>query len=182
MFKLKVVCIGIAVVVATGAAVTMVRRPGRKLHDFRGQRDQQATSSQEQEQAQPQDVVFAPAVHGQVIDRTAQQKECVANQLLDGHISLLEAAEQFRCLNHAAYAPGLAPLTPGETEDERMCREVLSLARRRLAECYPGAVEELIAPHEEEFRRCKETGVFAKRQQTAGQLRITFEITGSPSR
>jgi hypothetical protein len=50
--------------------------------------------------------------------------------VIDGRLSLLEAADSFFCLNRQAPVP--AGVLPGDTEGERACRQVLAFVRAEL--------------------------------------------------
>jgi glutathione S-transferase len=91
------------------------------------------------------------------VDRRVREKERIGCAVIDGRLTLFEAAALFRRLNEAPPKP--APLSasfPGDSEEERLCRQVIRWAWRRLSECYPGGAEALVAPYEEELRRHKE--------------------------
>jgi hypothetical protein len=179
MSKLNIfgVVLGSAMAILAGLAVACW--PTYRLEHFSGQRTE--TTACTLKESHQTDTVPAPTTSDQTTDRITLEKERIANRLIDHHITLLQAAEQFRRLDQDLPATSLAPLSPSKSEDECLCREVLARARRRLEECYPGGVNELIAPFEEEFRRFKENGR-ARPLRLSGSIRITFTTCDPPER
>src|SRR5262245_30149667 len=70
-----------------------------------------------------------PGVPAALAERI-QARQQVADDLIDGRMSFLEAADTFYCLNRQA--PGMAGALPGETESEIACRLMLAHARAEL--------------------------------------------------
>jgi hypothetical protein len=92
------------------------------------------------------------------IKRRIQEKERLAGELIDGRLTLFEAAALFRRLNDAPPKCALppAPDCPGDSEEERLCRQVIGWAWHRLEKCDPGRANDLAGACEEELRRHKE--------------------------
>jgi hypothetical protein len=92
----------------------------------------------------------------QAVDRRIKEKSRIAAELIDGQVTLFEAAAHFRRLD-AAF-PVLQPVRFGSSDDENecLCREVIAWVRQILSELYPGGVDELTAPFEDQLRRHKE--------------------------
>jgi len=91
------------------------------------------------------------------IGRRIQEKERLAGELIDGRLTLFEAAARFRRLNAEPPAPPpLALSYPGDSEEERLCRQVIGWASRRLEKSDPGRANDFAGACEEELRRHKE--------------------------
>ncbi len=90
------------------------------------------------------------------VGRRIQEKERIAGELIDGRLTLFEAAARFRRLN--AEPPAAPPPLsyPGDSEEERLCRQVIRWASHRLQERDPGRANDRAAAWEEELRRHKE--------------------------
>jgi hypothetical protein len=91
------------------------------------------------------------------IARRIHEKERLAAELIDGRLTLFEAAALFHRLNAEPPAPPpLALSYPGDSEEERLCRQVIGWAWHRLEKCDPGRANDLEGACEEELRRHKE--------------------------
>jgi hypothetical protein len=94
------------------------------------------------------------------IDRRVQEKDRVAGELVDGRLTLFEAAAHFRRLNDGGPKPAApaALVYPGDSEEECLCRQVIAYARPLLNR-HPAdtrEADEFVARCEEELRRHKE--------------------------
>jgi hypothetical protein len=96
-----------------------------------------------------------PAPQSRALDRRAFAKERIIVKLLDGRLTLFEAAAQFRCLN--AEDPVVPPLPDcaGDTEEEQLCWQVISYVEAHL-HLSKGDYSEATARLKEELRRHKE--------------------------
>jgi hypothetical protein len=91
------------------------------------------------------------------LDRRIAEKDRLAAEVVGGRLTLLEAAARFRRLNHDD--PPAVPLDvyyPGDSEEERLCRQVIAYVGARLRGCDPDVAGGLLAPYEEELRCHKE--------------------------
>ncbi len=89
----------------------------------------------------------------EILMERIRAKGRVANDLVARRLTLLEAAAQFRHLNHEppqAPAAGL-DCFPGRTENERLCRQVLSWVPGVMEGCAPTQIEELVCGLEAEL-------------------------------
>jgi hypothetical protein len=104
------------------------------------------------------DPVTEPDEDDLAVQRRILEKERVACELIDGRLTLFEAAALFRRLNEAPprAMDATALRFPGDSGEERLCRLVIHWAWRRLHECYPAGADELAARYEDELRRHKE--------------------------
>ena len=68
------------------------------------------------------------------IERSLREKDQVARAVIDGRLTLVEAVARFRAIN--ASRPANLPVRldqyPGKTDEERVCREVISYVETRL--------------------------------------------------
>ena len=92
------------------------------------------------------------------IARRIQEKDRIAGELIDGRLTLFEAAARFGRLNAEPPAPPLALslFYPSDSEEERLCRQVIAWASRRLEKSDPDRANDLAGACEEELRRHKE--------------------------
>jgi hypothetical protein len=94
------------------------------------------------------------------IDRRIDEKDRLANELIDGRLTLFEAAAHFRRLNDGGskFAAPLSMFYPGDSEEERLCRQAISYAQHCLNQRRVGdrAADEFAARCEEELCRHKE--------------------------
>jgi hypothetical protein len=91
------------------------------------------------------------------VQRRILEKERVAQELVDGRLTLFEAATIFRRLN-AAPPRSTAPLAlyhPGDSEEERLCRHVIAWVRTRMVRRSPYLADVLASRLEEELSRHK---------------------------
>jgi hypothetical protein len=93
------------------------------------------------------------------VDRRIEQKDRLAGEVVAGRLTLFEAAARFRRLNDEPPAPTpLSASFPGDSEEERLCRQVIDFARSWLRQ-QPGGdreADEFAARCEDELRRHKE--------------------------
>jgi hypothetical protein len=97
------------------------------------------------------------ARHVGAVDRRIAEKDRLAAEVVGGRLTLFEAAARFRRLNDDD--PPAAPLGayyPGDSEEERLCRQVIAYVGARLRACAPDGADGLLAPYEDELRRHKE--------------------------
>src|SRR5262249_36855021 len=94
------------------------------------------------------------------IDRRIEAKDRLANELIDGRLTLFETAAHFRRFNDVSpkFAAPLSMFYSGDSEEERLCRQVISYARPLLKRppAENRAADEFEARCEEELRRHKE--------------------------
>ena len=92
------------------------------------------------------------------IARRIQEKDRIAGKLIDGRLTLFEAAARFGRLNAEPPAPPLALslFYPSDSEEERLCRQVIGWASRKLEKSEPGRATDFAGACEEELRRHKE--------------------------
>ncbi len=85
-------------------------------------------------------------------------KDRAANDLIDGRLTLLEVAAIFRSLNAERVGPqaDLALYYPGDSEEERVCRQAIRWTKREMARRYPERAAALADRLEAELRRHKE--------------------------
>jgi hypothetical protein len=85
-------------------------------------------------------------------------KDRAANDLIDGRLTLLEVAALFRSLNAERVGPqaDLALYYPGDSEEERVCRQAIRWTKREMARRYPERADALADRLEAELRRYKE--------------------------
>lgn len=91
--------------------------------------------------------------HDRAIARRIREKGYVTDELLDGRLTLLEAAALFTRLdekdpNYHGYVA-----SPGLSGEERSCREVIAWAHQRSRERPPRATNPVLAHLEEEWHR-----------------------------
>ena len=98
---------------------------------------------------------IVPGACGREVARNRDEKETTIADLVDGRITLFEAAARFRRLNGERIGPVPEPSIPSDA-NERLCEEVIHWAWCRLREFYPGAADDLVVPFKEELRRHKE--------------------------
>jgi hypothetical protein len=89
-----------------------------------------------------------------VVQRSAAKRQ-ITWDLIDGRLTLFEAAALFRRWNEE-YPRLPDPSTPGDSIEERLCRQVIEWVRLELRERHPGAVDQFCASFEAELRRHKE--------------------------
>jgi hypothetical protein len=88
------------------------------------------------------------------IQRRIAAKELIVKNLIDGRITLFEAAALFRDLNHAY--PELPSVdAPGDSEEEKLCQQVLRWVKMVLETAEP-TDRDILAHLEEELRRHKQ--------------------------
>lgn len=92
------------------------------------------------------------------IQRRIRAKARVVDELIDGRLTLFEAAALFRRLNDPspASAAHLARDCPGDSEEERLCRQVIAWVRVTLPQRPADVADEMGARFEEELREHKE--------------------------
>jgi hypothetical protein len=88
----------------------------------------------------------------QALDRRINKKICVTVKLLDGRITLFEAAALFRRLNeeYPRFPPD--PGFKGDTEEERLCQQVITWAYGQMRIRYPEMADEFEARLKAELR------------------------------
>lgn len=89
------------------------------------------------------------------VQRRLETKKQIIHNLIDGRVTLFEAAAAFRRLNDE-YPQ--VPLTsgPGDSAEERLCRQVIEWVRRTVPGRDPAFVERFCEPLEEQLRQHKE--------------------------
>jgi hypothetical protein len=91
----------------------------------------------------------------QAVDRRNATKWQITGDLIDGRLTLFEAAALFRYWNEE-YPRLPDPYTLGDSVEERLCRQVIEWVQLELRERHPSAVDQVCASFEEELRRHKE--------------------------
>jgi hypothetical protein len=103
--------------------------------------------------------VFPPDEKSLAMQARIAEKTRVTAQLLDGDLTLFEAAALFRRANEDGY-PTLPPslsLYQGDSEEETLCLQVIDWAEAQLLESFPRSGDwEIIAHLKDELRRHKE--------------------------
>jgi hypothetical protein len=99
---------------------------------------------------------------GAAFEQRIAEKNALTSEVIEGRLPLLQAAAQFRDLN--ARPPALAWETfrhvyPGDTDDERHCRQVIQFVREAV-QLRPGADLALPGRLEAELRGLLEHGDF----------------------
>src|SRR5262249_61206055 len=70
------------------------------------------------------------------IERSMEEREQIAEAVIDGRLTLVKAAAQFRAIN-ASRPPHYRvrlDLYPGHTDEERVCRQVIRYVESKLAD------------------------------------------------
>jgi hypothetical protein len=96
----------------------------------------------------------------EAVDRRAAEKSALAREVIEGRLPLLQAAARFRDLNARppAFNWGAFRQTyPGDSDDERHCREVIQFVRQEGPQ-RPGADPSLVGRLEAELRGLLEHG------------------------
>jgi hypothetical protein len=90
---------------------------------------------------------------GEVYRRRIVAKEGVIEALLEGRLTLLQAARWFQLLNEqpANCPDDYRDFFPGRSDGEKLCRQVLCWARPRLEEGPPSRAQALMAQLEAEL-------------------------------
>jgi hypothetical protein len=91
----------------------------------------------------------------QTVLRRREAKKQIAWNLVDGRVTLFEAAAAFRHWNNE-YPQLTVPSEPGDSAEERLCRQVIEWVRKTVPERDPEGVEHYCEPLEEQLRRHKE--------------------------
>jgi hypothetical protein len=91
-----------------------------------------------------------------VVDLRFQKKQHIIDELVAGRLTLFEAAALFNHLNHEHPVSLAAPWFPGDSEEERVCRQVIHGVRARLLSSSPENAHEWVAALEEDLRQHKE--------------------------
>jgi hypothetical protein len=90
------------------------------------------------------------------IDRRIEKKTRIITKLIDGHITLFETAALFRRWNKEYPQLPADSSTPGDSEDERSCYQVITWARSYLSQWDPDKVGNIAQRLKDELRRHKE--------------------------
>jgi hypothetical protein len=88
------------------------------------------------------------------VARRSAAKRQITWDLIDGHLTLFEAAALFRRWNEE-YPRLPDPFIPGDSIEECLCRQVIEWAQLELQERHPGAIDQFCVSFEEELRRRK---------------------------
>jgi hypothetical protein len=98
--------------------------------------------------------VEAPGRRGKVLHRRLAAKAAVVRQLLDGRLTLLEAAEWFKVLNEMpSDCPSYAnAVFPTGSEGETLCRQVISWTEGQLLMQSPSQAEAVTRELKEELQ------------------------------
>jgi hypothetical protein len=88
----------------------------------------------------------------QAIERRSAAKKQITRDLIEGRRTLFEAAAAFRLWNED-YPRLPDPFLPGDSVEERLCRQVIEWVRMTKAEGNPGSVELFCETLEQELRR-----------------------------
>jgi hypothetical protein len=99
---------------------------------------------------------ISPDEENQLILRRIDAKEHVTCELLDGQLTLFEAATIFLHLDEQTPNAFSQPPYLGFSKEEAACRQVIEWARQRLRSQSPNTAERVITHFEEEMRRQKE--------------------------
>jgi hypothetical protein len=80
--------------------------------------------------------ILPPDPRSAEIERSLREKDQVARAVIDGRLTLVEAAARFRAINASrpANLPVCLDQYPGKTDEERVCREVIGYVETRLPE------------------------------------------------
>jgi hypothetical protein len=99
---------------------------------------------------------FPPDEVNQVIVQRIHEKEHITKDLLDGRLTLFEAATAFLRVDRQNPNATVHPQYVGFSKEEAACREVIQWARQYVQDRSPDAAARIIAHFEEELRRQKE--------------------------
>ncbi len=103
----------------------------------------------------PPPLLPGPLSHALI--RRIAKKELITDALLDGRITLFEAAAQFRRVYEEEPSPAPVLDFPGESLDERLCYQVIWWAQRKSSSRFSQQESRaIVARLEEELRRHKE--------------------------
>jgi hypothetical protein len=101
-------------------------------------------------------LVFPPDEVNQTILHRIHEKERITSELLDGRLTLFEAATLFIRLEEESPNAVCHPRYVGVSKEEGACQQVIEWVRQRVQDRTPASAASIVAQFEEELRRQKE--------------------------
>ena len=98
-------------------------------------------------------LLSGPSEQSQIVQRRVQAKNAVTDRLLEGDLTLAEAASWFRylCDNPPQYATNRSNW-PGDSEGEKLCRHVINWVSGYLSHSRPASeIERIVSRLEEQL-------------------------------